>query len=76
MMQQNQNQIENQTPYAYSLKLETTAKGIRPHIHVYSNDENEVVTASRRIYEEIVAGLKEDRLPVAPMNGQIEEVKV
>ena len=71
MMQQDQSQIEeiNQIKYPYSIKLETSAKGIRPHIHVYAIEENDAIATSIRTYERIVASLKEHNIPVAPMNG-------
>ena len=71
-MQQNQNQIENQIPYTHSVKLETTAKGIRPHVHVYANSEDEIIATARRTYERIVADLKENGFTIAPINGQTD----
>jgi hypothetical protein len=55
--------------FSHSIKVEETAKGIRVHVHVYGNDEEETIESALRTYEKTVARFKERGHIMAPMNG-------
>ena len=69
-----QNQVEkereNLTPYTHSIKVEETAKGIRVHVHVYGNGEEDTIATALRTYEKTVDRFKERGHTMAPMNGE------
>lgn len=57
--------------YAYSVKLESTAKGlVMPTVHVYSNDMETARTRAIEQYHKTIEGLREKGISIA-----IPEVK-
>jgi hypothetical protein len=53
--------------YKFSLKLESTAKGLRIHCHCYGNSSEEVRTAALQLYCETEEDLKRHKLPIAKL---------
>jgi hypothetical protein len=62
-------QTENQTTFTHSIKIEETAKGIRVHVHVYGNDQQETIISALSTYEKTLAMFKEKGRTMAVMNG-------
>jgi len=70
-MEEQQNQ---QSPppvtFAFSVKLDTTAKGaVVPTVHVYSNDVEQVRTLAVQLYVKTIADLKAAGLKPATEGG-------
>jgi hypothetical protein len=57
-----------QPSYPYSLKLESTQKGVRIHTHVYGNSTKEVIDQSMELYRTILTRLRMEGVAIAPMN--------
>lgn len=56
--------------FSHSIKIEETQKGIRVHVHVYSNSEQDAVIGALSTYEKTLAAFKEKGQIMAPMiNG-------
>ncbi len=55
--------------YPYSVKLEETSKGVRVHVHVYSNSQNEVIEEIEQTYLKTKQKLMDDGIQLAPMEG-------
>jgi hypothetical protein len=53
------------TLYSRSVKLESTAKGIRLHINVYGNTNEEVREAALKLYCDMEQDCKEHKIPLA-----------
>jgi hypothetical protein len=62
---------EGQTPqYAYSVKIERTAKGARHTVHVHSNERDTATAEAIRMYDEIAKRLEGQGLTVAPIESK------
>jgi uncharacterized protein (TIGR02271 family) len=65
--------VEGELPtlqqFSHSIKVEETAKGLRIHVHVYGNNEDETIESALRTYTKTVARFKESGHTMAPMNG-------
>jgi hypothetical protein len=56
--------------FSHSIKVEETQKGIRIHVHVYANNEQDAITSALSTYEKTLAAFKEKGHIMAPMiNG-------
>jgi hypothetical protein len=64
-----QTEKENDTTFTHSIKIEETAKGIRVHVHVYGNDQQETIISTLSTYEKTLAMFKEKGRTMAVMNG-------
>jgi hypothetical protein len=62
-------QVENQTTFTHSIKVEETAKGLRLHIHVYGNNQESTIIDALSTYEKTLAKFKESGHTMAVMNG-------
>ena len=51
----------------HSLKLEDTEKGIRIHVHVYSNDMQTAINQVFSMYQEAKERCNKDSIPLAPI---------
>jgi hypothetical protein len=67
--QQMQTEKENDNTFTHSIKIEETAKGIRVHVHVYGNDQQETIISALSTYEKTLAMFKEKGRTMAVMNG-------
>ena len=67
--QQMQTEKENDTTFTHSIKIEETAKGIRVHVHVYGNDQQETIISALSTYEKTLAMFKEKGHTMAVING-------
>jgi 3,4-dihydroxy-2-butanone 4-phosphate synthase len=67
--QQMQTEKENDTTFTHSIKIEETAKGIRVHVHVYGNDQQETIISAPSTYEKTLAKFKESGHVMAVING-------
>jgi hypothetical protein len=45
--------------FSHSIKIEETSKGIRIHVHVYGNDQEETIISALSTYEKTLAMFKE-----------------
>ena len=52
-----------------SYEIEETAKGIRIHVHVYGNDQQETIISALITYEKTLSMFKEKGHTMAVMNG-------
>jgi hypothetical protein len=56
--------------FSHSIKIEETSKGIRVHVHIYSNSEQEAIISALSTYEKTLTAFKEKGHIMAPMiNG-------
>jgi hypothetical protein len=58
------------TQFTHSIKIEETAKGLRIHIHVYGNNEDETIETALRTYEKTIAKFMDHGHKLAPMEGK------
>jgi hypothetical protein len=58
------------TQYTHSIKVEETAKGLRFHVHVYGNNEDETIETVLRTYEKTIAKFMDHGHKLAPMEGK------
>jgi uncharacterized protein (TIGR02271 family) len=65
--------VEGELPilqqFSHSIKVEETAKGLRIHVNVYGNNEDETIESALRTYTKTVARFKESGHTMVPMNG-------
>ena len=53
--------------YSHSLKLEETAKGLRISVHVYSNNQEQVIQESFETYLKAKMTAIDNKIPLAPV---------
>ncbi len=53
--------------FTHDVKLESTAKGIRIHVHVYANDSVTAVSQVFALYESCKTKAEQLNIPIAPM---------
>ena len=56
--------------YTHSVKLEETAKGVRVHIHIYANGQDEAIEQALETYLSVRKNCEENNIPLAPMEVQ------
>ena len=61
-------QLTESPLFAYSVKIERTAKGARHTIHVHANDRETAMSEAVRMYDEIAKRLESEGLTVAPID--------
>lgn len=65
--------VEIPAQFTHSVKLNYTAKGVRPDIHVYANDRKTAVSEAIAFLKDIKAELKKENIELAPF--EIKEAK-
>jgi len=58
---------ENQS-FTHSLKLEETAKGVRISVHVYANNEEQVIEEAFNTYLKAKMVAMDNKIPLAPVD--------
>lgn len=58
-----------QQQYSHSLKLEETAKGVRVHVHVYANSNDDVIEQTFKTYKDAKDKAKAEGITLAPMEN-------
>jgi hypothetical protein len=53
--------------WSHSVKLEETAKGVRIHVHVYANNQEDAIAEALETYMNTRNACKENKIPLAPM---------
>ena len=72
-MSAEENDVEIPAQFTHSVKLNYTAKGIRPDVHVYANDRKTAVSEAIAFLKDIKAELKKENMVLAPF--EIKEQK-
>jgi len=60
---------ENQS-YTHSVKLEETAKGVRISVHVYANNEEQVIEEAFNTYLKAKMVATDNKIPLAPVDAK------
>jgi len=55
------------TTYTHSLKLEETAKGIRISVHVYANNQEDVIQETFETYKKAIQTATDNKIQLVPM---------
>jgi hypothetical protein len=55
--------------YSHSLKLEETAKGLRISVHVYSNNQEQVIEEEFQTYLKAKITAVDNKIPFAPVEN-------
>lgn len=56
--------------YSHSLKLEETAKGLRISVHVYSNNQEQVIEEAFQTYLKAKMTAMDNKIPLAPVDSK------
>ena len=56
--------------YSHSLKLEESAKGIRISVHVYANNQEDVIQETFETYKKAIETAKEYNIVLAPVENK------
>jgi hypothetical protein len=56
--------------YSHSSKLEETAKGLRISVHVYSNNQEQVIQESFETYLKAKMTAIDNKIPLAPVESK------
>ena len=63
----NQESVIPTTYYTHSLKLEETAKGIRISVHVYANNQEDVIQETFETYKKAIQTARDNKIQLVPM---------
>ena len=62
-------QIRFPPQFSHSVKIDQTAKGARISVHVYSNNQEDVINQAVQMYREVKKRLEKDGQVVAPIES-------